>query len=210
MSIVEEIRTSTISGDHNKVAQLTRQAFEEGIKAEEIIRNGFIPAMDLVGKEFAAGVRYIPEMLLAARAMQAGMDVIKPHLKTGEFKTIAKVVLGTVQGDLHDIGKNLVKMMLEGAGAEVIDLGVDVSPQQFVDAIRNHRARFLGLSALLTTTMSSMRATIDALKEAGIREQVTVLVGGAPVNQAFADEIGADGYGMDATQAVDRVKALLD
>ena len=209
MPILEEIRKTTIAGDQIKVAELTRQALDEGIEPNEIVQNGFILAMDVVGKEFAEGVRYIPEMLLSARAMQTGMDVVKPRVKAGEIRTIAKAVVGTVQGDLHDIGKNLVRMMMEGAGVEVIDLGVDVSPGQVVEAVITHQPQFVGLSALLTTTMFSMKESIEALKEAGLRDQVKVLVGGAPVTQEFADEIGADGFGVDATQAVDRIKTLL-
>jgi 5-methyltetrahydrofolate--homocysteine methyltransferase len=209
MSILEEIEKTTIAGDQIKVAELTEQALEQGIDPDDIIQNGLIPAMGVVGKEFSEGVRYIPEMLLAARAMQTAMEVIKPHLKGGEVKTMARAVLGTVQGDLHDIGKNLVRMMLEGSGVEVIDLGVDVSPGQIVEAVKTHQPQFVGLSALLTTTMSTMIETIEALEEAGLRKQVKVLVGGAPVTQEFADEIGADGYGVDATQAVDRIKELV-
>jgi 5-methyltetrahydrofolate--homocysteine methyltransferase len=182
---------------------------DEGIEVDQIIQEGFIPAMGVVGDEFASGKRYIPEMLLSARAMQKGMEVVKPLLVGGKMKTVATVVLGTVEGDMHDIGKNLVGMMLEGSGMEVVDLGVDVPPSRFVEAVKEHQPKFVGLSALLTTTMSSMKATIDALGEAGLREDVKVLVGGAPVSQKFSDEIGADGYGANANEAVNGIKALM-
>jgi 5-methyltetrahydrofolate--homocysteine methyltransferase len=210
MSVLQQLGKATMEGDQNLVPTLTRQALDEGLDVNQIIQDGFIPAMGVVGEEFAAGTRYIPEMLLAARAMQAGMNVVKPLLEQGEVKTLAKVVLGTVQGDLHDIGKNLVGMMLEGAGVEVIDLGVDVSAEKFVAAVKTEKPQFVALSALLTTTMTAMRETIDSIQEAGLRDSVKILVGGAPVSQAFAEEIGADGYGANATQAVNRIKELLD
>lgn len=209
MSTLESLGQATMAGDQNKTAELTQQALDEGLTVEQILQEGFIPAMKVVGDEFAEGIRYIPEMLLAARAMQHGMEVVKPLLAGGELKTMATVVLGTVKGDLHDIGKNLVGMMLEGSGMKVIDLGVDAPPERFVEAVKEHRADFVALSALLTTTMPSMKDTIDALQEAGLRDRCRVLVGGAPVNQKFADQIGADGYGGNATEAVNRVKELL-
>ena len=209
MSVLESLGQATMAGDQVKTTQLTQQALDEGMTVDQILQNGFIPAMKVVGDEFAEGIRYIPEMLLAARAMQQGMEVVKPLLNGGEAKTLATVVLGTVQGDLHDIGKNLVGMMLEGSGIKVIDLGVDVSPDKFVDAVKDSKAGFVALSALLTTTMTSMKDTIDALQEAGLRDHCKVLVGGAPVNRKFADQIGADGYGANANEAVNRVKELL-
>ena len=209
MSTVSSIGEATKAGDQKKVAELTRQAVDEGIRVDQIIQEGFIPAMAVVGEEFASGKRYIPEMLLSARAMQAGMEVLKPLLVRTKVKTLARVVLGTVEGDLHDIGKNVVGMMLEGSGMEVINLGVGVPPGKFVEAVKTHQPRFLGLSALLTTTMTNMKATIDALEQAGLRDRVKVLIGGAPVSQKFADEIGADGYGANANEAVNRIKALL-
>lgn len=209
MSIVKSIYEATIAGNRDAVTDLIKQALDSGVEIEEIVQDGFIPAMGVVGKDFGAGKIYIPEMLLAARAMQTGMNVLKPHLGGVEIKTLAKVVLGTVQGDLHDIGKNLVGMMLEGSGIEVIDLGVDVPPEKFVEAVKTHQAQFVALSALLTTTMTSITDTMDALKSAGLRDEVAILVGGAPVNQAFADEIDADGYADNAGDAVDRVKELI-
>lgn len=168
-----------------------------------------IAAMSVVGEKFKNGEIYVPEMLIAARAMQAGLKVIKPLLVSREVRSLAKVVIGTVKGDLHDIGKNLVGMMLEGVGMEVIDLGVDVPPDRFVEAIKIYKPQFVGMSALLTTTMENMKTTIAAIEAAGLRSSVKILVGGAPVSQSYADEIGADGYAPDAGSAVDKVKELL-
>lgn len=209
MSILMEVKEATLAGDQDRVSALTKQAIDEGIEADQIIQEGLIGAMVVVGKEFGENKIYIPEMLIAARAMKSGLEVVKPFLVGGKMKSIAKVVLGTVKGDLHDIGKNLVRMMLEGFGVEVIDLGVDVSPEKFVEALKTHQPQFVGMSALLTTTMTSMEVTIKALEESGLRKNVKVLVGGAPVTQAFADEIGADGFGKSASEAIDRIKEAL-
>jgi 5-methyltetrahydrofolate--homocysteine methyltransferase len=209
MSILMEVKEATLAGDQDRVSALTKQAIDEGIEADQIIQEGLIGAMVVVGKEFGENKIYIPEMLIAARAMKSGLEVVKPLLVGGKMKSIAKVVLGTVKGDLHDIGKNLVGMMLEGFGVEVIDLGVDVSPEKFVEALKTHQPQFVGMSALLTTTMTSMEVTIKALEESGLRQNVKVLVGGAPVTQAFADEIGADGFGSSASEAIDRIKEAL-
>jgi 5-methyltetrahydrofolate--homocysteine methyltransferase len=209
MSILEEIKNATKAGDEKKVTLLTKQAIDEGVEVDRIIKEGFIAAMVVVGKEFGDGKIYIPEMLIAARAMKGGLEIVKPLLKGGKIQGIAKIVLGTVQGDLHDIGKNLVAMMMEGNGMEVIDLGVDVPPEKFVEALQTHKPQFIGMSALLTTTMTSMKTTIEALEEAGLRKDVKILVGGAPVSQAFADEIGADGFGLNASEAVEKVKKNL-
>jgi len=162
-----------------------------------------------VGKRFERGDFYVPELLVAGRAMTASIEILKPYLVTAHVGAAGKVVLGTVAGDLHDIGKNLVKIMLEGAGFQVVDLGIDVQPATFVEAVRKEQAQVLGLSALLTTTMGSMKLTIDALKEAGLRQNVKVIVGGAPVTQSYADEIGADGYAPDASRAVQVVRHML-
>lgn len=205
---VSEIGEATQSGDQERVAELTRRALEAGLTVERIIQEGFIATMAVVGDDFAAGRIYIPEMLIAARAMQAGMNVLKPLMVGANVARLARVVVGTVQGDLHDIGKNLVGMMLEGGGAEVIDLGVDVPPEKFVSAVTEHQAQIVALSALLTTTMPGMSKTIQALEEAGLRDSVKVLVGGAPVTEAFARQIGADGYGADAAAAVKLVKTF--
>jgi 5-methyltetrahydrofolate--homocysteine methyltransferase len=205
---VSEIGAATKDGEQERVAELTRRALEAGLTVERIIQEGFIATMAVVGDDFAAGRIYIPEMLIAARAMQAGMNVLKPLMVGANVTRLARVVVGTVQGDLHDIGKNLVGMMLEGGGAEVIDLGVDVPPEKFVSAVAEHKAQIVALSALLTTTMPGMNKTIQALEEAGLRDSVKVLVGGAPVTEAFARQIGADGYGADAAAAVKLVKTF--
>ena len=209
MEILAEIREATIGGDRDRVSELAKQALGEGIEADQIIQDGLIDAMRVVGKEYAAGSLYIPEMLIAARAMKTGLETVKPFLVGGEVKSIAKMVLGTVQGDLHDIGKNLVGMMLEGSGVEVIDLGIDVSPEMFVEAVKTHQPEFVGMSSLLTTTMGSMKLAIEALQQAGLRQSVKVLVGGSPVTEQFAHQISADGYGENASQAVDRIKEFL-
>ena len=175
----------------------------------EIVNNALIVGMSEIGELFKNNQIYVPEVLIAARAMQAGLTVVKPLLVDRDIKPIAKVAIGTVKGDLHDIGKNLVAMMMEGAGMEVIDLGIDVAPEKFVDAVITYGVDIVAMSALLTTTMPYMRETIEALEAAGLREQVKVIIGGAPVTQSFADEIGADGYSSDAASAAELAKALI-
>jgi len=175
------------------------QLLSEGKAPEVMMGEGLIPAMDIVGDLFQKGEYFVPEMLVAARAMQHGLEVLKPKLIDSGVEPIGKVVAGTVKGDLHDIGKNLVVMALEGAGFDIIDLGTDVSPEQFVEAIKEHNPQVIALSALLTTTMIAMKDTIEAIKEAGLKDKVKVMIGGAPIRQEFADEIGADFYGPDST-----------
>ena len=209
MDHIDQIKQATIAGNMPQVIELTDLALNAGVDPEEVIQQGFIPAMEVVGDKFAAGKIYVPEMLLAARAMKAALDKVKPLLVGKEIKTLGKAVIGTVQGDMHDIGKNLVAMMLEGSGFEVIDLGVDALPDEFIDAVRDHQPDLIGLSALLTTTMNSMEETIQKLVAAGLRAGVKVLVGGAPVSRQFADEIGADGYAANAGEAVKLAKKLL-
>ena len=209
MSLLGDLGQATIEGDAARVLELVQQALDEGLEANRIIHDGLIPAMDYIGDEFAADRLYVPEMLISARAMKAGMELVKPLLVEGQVETLAKVVIGTVQGDLHDIGKNLVGMMLEGAGVEIIDLGVDVSPASFVEAVRAEQPDFVAMSTLLTTTMKIMRQTIDALVEAGLKDGVKVLIGGAPVTREYCSAIGADGYGSDAAEAVSRVRELV-
>jgi len=204
-----EMAASLIEGDAPSVKELTEKALAEGIEPARIVNEGLIPGMSEVGRRFKAGEFYLPEVLIAARAMHAGLDIVKPLFSRYDFKPVGTVVLGTVKGDLHDIGKNLVGMMLEGAGFEVIDLGVDVSPDKFVEAVKERRSHVVAMSALLTTTMPSMKATIEALKEAGLQGEVKVLVGGAPLTQRYADEIRADGYAPDAASAVDKARELL-
>ena len=203
MANFEEISKYLIEGNANKVKELTQQAVDGGTPAGDILKKALIPGMDIVGKKFRANEFYVPEVLIAARAMHAAMDVLKPLLAEGDVETAGKVLLGTVQGDLHDIGKNLVRMMLEGGGFEVIDMGTDVKPEAFVEAIKKEKPDIVGLSALLTTTMVNMKDTLNAISEAGIRDQVKVMIGGAPVTQRYTDEIGADGYAADASSAVD-------
>ncbi len=201
MAVLEKIQKATIAGSAEEAVALVQEAIDEGLSPETIIQDGFIVAMSAVGEQFKDGEVFVPEMLVAARAMQFGVNALEPYL--------AKVLLGTVKGDLHDIGKNLVGMMLQGNGAEIIDLGVDISTETFIEAVKEHQPQFLALSSLLTTTMPVLGEVIEALQEAGLREQVKVLVGGAPVNEEFARQIGADGYAENAILAVDLVKNLL-
>ena len=204
-----EMREALITGNANRVKELTEAALKEGVDPEKIVNEGMIPAMGIVGEKFKKNEIYVPEMLIAARAMYAGLDILKPLLAKANVKRIGKVVLGTVKGDLHDIGKNLVRMMLEGGGFEVIDLGIDVAPEKFVDAVKKEKPTHVGMSALLTTTMPAMKDTIAALKAEGLRESVKVMIGGAPVTSKYAEEIGADGYAPDASSAVDLAKELI-
>ncbi len=206
---LEEIATKLYEGNRDQVTALVKQAVEQGTAPGDILNNGLIKGMDRVGQGFKDGELFVPEVLIAARAMQAGMDVLRPLLTESDTPDVGKFVIGTVKGDLHDIGKNLVKMMMEGAGFETIDLGADVAPEAFVAAVKEHKATFIGMSALLTTTMPQMKATIEALKEEGLRSSVKVMVGGAPLTAAFADQIGADAYASDAATAVDVARSLL-
>ncbi len=206
---LEVIRTGIMDGDMHLVQDTVNAALAEGISAPEILNEGLIKAMAEVGRLFEEGEYFVPEMLIAARAMKAGLAILKPKLIDADVKPVGKVAAGTVKGDLHDIGKNLVCMMLEGAGFEILDLGTDVSPDQFVDAVKNQGAHVVAMSALLTTTMPNMKNTVDALEEAGIRDAVKVMIGGAPVTQAYADEIGADGYAPDASRAATLARQLL-
>lgn len=198
------------AGNAPKVKEMVEAALAEGVNPEDIVNKALIVGMSEVGELFKNNEIYVPEVLIAARAMYAGLNILKPLLAERDVKPIGKVVIGTVKGDLHDIGKNLVAMMLEGAGFEVTDLGIDVSPEKFVNAAKAAGPGcIVAMSALLTTTMPAMKDTIEALKAAGIRDQVKVMVGGAPVTQKFADEIGADGYAPDAASAADLAKTLV-
>jgi 5-methyltetrahydrofolate--homocysteine methyltransferase len=203
------IYEAVMEGDADEAAAQVKVALDAGTEPSDILNNGCIAAMGEVGKLFEEGEMFVPEMLIAARAMQAAMNILKPHLAEDEITSEGKIVIGTVAGDLHDIGKNLVGMMMEGAGFEVVDLGTDVSAADFVNAVQEHEPDLIGMSALLTTTMPAMTATIEALTEAGLREQIKVLIGGAPVTQAFSDQIGADGFAPDASSAARRAKSLL-
>lgn len=196
-------------GKMEDVKKLTQEALDAGERAESVLKDGLLPAMEQIGIKFKNNEIYIPEVLIAARAMHAGMAIIKPILSKSASTRSAKVIVGTVKGDLHDIGKNLVVMMLEGGGFDVVDLGIDVSPDKFVEAIKKHQPQVVGMSALLTTTMREMKGTIEAIQEAGLRKQVKTIIGGAPVTERFAKEIGADGCAPDAASAVDLVKALV-
>lgn len=209
MDNIEALRENLIAGKADEVRKNAEEALSLGLSAQTILNEGLVKAMDVVGKRFKANEIYVPEVLVAARAMHAGMDVLKPLFVKQGVKKIGKIVIGTVSGDLHDIGKNLVAVMMEGAGFEVIDLGVDVSSEKFVDAVRKEKPTFLGMSALLTTTMLSMPKVIDALKEAGLRDKVKVIIGGAPVSHEFTKEIGADGYADDARSAVEIARELM-
>ncbi len=204
----QDLADSIITGDNVKSKEITKKLVAGGISAVDILNNGLMPGMDVVGRKFKANEMYIPEVLIAARAMHAAMDVIKPLLSESDSDIKGKIIIGTVQGDLHDIGKNLVGMMLEGAGFTVIDLGVDVPPEKFVEELKKNNSRLLALSALLTTTMPSMKGVIEAVR-ASDGKSVKVMVGGAPLTQEYADSIGADGYAPDASGAVDLVKKLM-
>ena len=209
MDLRNDLYNKVVSGDANGVKALTEQAVKEGFEAEELLNEIFVAAMSEVGERFEKGEFFVPEMLLAARAMKYGVEVLRPLLVEKGIKPVGTVLMGTVAGDLHDIGKNLVVMMLEGAGFRVIDLGVNVSPDAFVQAVRDHSVEIIGMSALLTTTMPSMKSTIEALEKAGLRDKVMVMVGGAPLNQQYADEIGADIYARDAAAAARKAKEAI-
>ena len=207
--LMQDISYNLIVGNHHEVDRLTRQALDDGFSANTILDDGLVAGMAIVGVKFRDNVIFVPEVLVAARAMKAGMAHVEPILSASGIEPVGKVVMGTVKGDLHDIGKNLCIMMLRGAGFTVEDLGVDTSPDEFMDAVMEHDAQLLGMSALLTTTMPNMGRTIEAFEEAGLREFVKIMVGGAPVSQEFADDMGADGYGKDAIDCVDLARRLL-
>jgi len=204
-----EMRDALQRGQASKVREAAERALADGCAAAEILNEGLVSAMAIVGERFKRNEVYVPEVMVAARAMTAGLEVIKPILVQTGAPPAGRIVIGTVRGDLHDIGKNLVRMMYEGAGFHVVDLGVDVSPTAFVDAVRREKPDLLGMSALLTTTMPAMKSTIEALEQAGVRGQVRVMVGGAPVTARYAEEIRADGYAPDATTAVEVGRALI-
>jgi 5-methyltetrahydrofolate--homocysteine methyltransferase len=206
---LETIYQAVLDGDAKATESAVKAALIAQVPPEDILHKACIPAMGEVGRQFEEGEKYVPEMLISARAMQTAVNLVKPLLTKEKLQSAGKVVVCTVQGDLHDIGKNLVGMMLEGSGFEVVDLGTDVSPQKMIDAVRQHQPQVVGMSALLTTTMPAMRKCIDALKEAGLRDTVKVLIGGAPVTEAFANQIGADGYASDASSAARKAKVLL-
>ena len=209
MEQLNHLKEAVLNGEYTKAGPLTEEALKSGTAAGSILNEGLIAAMDKVGALFKEGEIYVPEVLLAAKAMQAGMAVLKPELVKSGVESRGKVVVGTVRGDLHDIGKNLVAMMLEGAGFEIIDLGNDVPAEEFVDAAEKNGASVIGMSALLTTTMHVMKDTVELLKKKNLDGKVKTMVGGAPVTSSFAKEIGADGYGDDAATAVDIAKRFV-
>ena len=204
--ILEQISTAVIEGDLDEIADLTEDALDEDLSAQKILDGGLMVGMDYVGVEFKAGNMFVPEVLRSAKTMQNSMNILKPLLAESGVEMAGKIVLGTVKGDLHDIGKNLVGMMCEGAGLEVEDIGKNIAPEEFVEAVKKFGPDVVGMSALLTTTMRTMGHTIKALEEAGLRDKVKVMIGGAPVTQAFADQIGADGYASNAASAADLAK----
>ncbi|RPH57132.1 MAG: cobalamin-binding protein [Chloroflexi bacterium] len=199
-----------LEGDVAGAKDEVQAALDAGLEPGTILAEGMIAAMKEVGRLFEEGDYFVPEMLIAARAMQAGLSLLKPHLLSGDVKSAGKVAIGTVKGDLHDIGKNLVALMLEGAGFEIQDLGVDVSPEEFVEAVAVGQANIIALSALLTTTMPNMKATIEAINQAGLRDKVKIIIGGAPVTQEYANKIGADGFSSDASRAVSLAHSLME
>ena len=203
------IQQAVLEGDDARTMQLVKEALEQNAEPAEIVTSGLQASMIIVGNKFSSGEFFVPEMLFAARAVNKSLEMLRPHLVGSGIATLGRIVIGTAAGDIHDIGKNLVSMFLEGAGFEVIDLGTDVSTDRFVAAVKEHRPDMLGISALLTTTMPGMEATIQALESAGIRRQVKVVVGGAPVTQHFADRIGADGYGADGGVAIELCRKLI-
>ena len=208
MTLFKDLTDSIMEGNDSKVKEIVEGAVKSKVPVKEILNDGLIATMNMVGQKFKNCELFVPEVLMAARAMKAGIDVIRPLFDKAGVETLGKVVIGTVKGDLHDIGKNLVGMMVEGGGFEVLDLGVDVAPEKFVDAAKKNGAKICMMSALLTTTMPTMKETIEALHEAGLKGKVKTLVGGAPVTQKFADDIGADGYGSNAAAAVEVAKRL--
>ena len=207
MADLKALSEALIKGDRAAVVKLTEQALSEGASPAEVLNKGLIAGMEIVGTRFKASEIYVPEVLIAARAMKGGMEVLDPHLRAAGVQPIATVVLGTVKGDLHDIGKNLVSMMLTGGGLKVVDIGIDAAAEKFVDACKTHNANLCAMSALLTTTMPQMATVVQAIKGAGVAAKT--MIGGAPVTQAYADQIGADGYAADAASAVDLAKSLL-
>ncbi len=208
--VLNEMAQKLIKGDADGVKTLTQQALSQEISAVDILNKGLVSGMNVVGDKFKNNEFFIPEVLIAARAMKAGMEIIRPMLVEAKVKSRGRVIMGTVRGDLHDIGKNIVAMMLEGAGFDVVNLGADMTIEKIMEQMKEDPADVVGLSALLTTTMVYMKDVVDALNEAGMKDKVKVIVGGAPITQAYADEIGADGYAPDAASSVDLVKGLLN
>ena len=207
--LYERISTAIMEGDADKTAKLVQRGIDQELAAKDILDNAMVVGMGEVGVRFKAGDMFVPEVLMSADSMQAGLEVLRPHLVASGVKLIGKILMGTVKGDLHDIGKNLVNMMCEGAGFEIIDIGFNVDPEKFIEAIKEHQPDVVGMSAMLTTTMRAMAQTIKAIEEAGLRDQIKIMVGGAPVDAAFAERIGADGYGSNAPAGSDLAKKFV-
>ena len=206
---IQAVYEAVLTGAMANTSGLVQEAIDAGLEADTILKEGLIAAMSEIGQKFEAGEAYVPEMLISAKSMKFGLELLRPHLIAADVQPIGKVVIGTIQGDLHDIGKNLVSMMMEGSGFEVIDLGVDVKPAQLIEAINEHKPDIVGMSALLTTTMGNMKTAISAMEEAGVKDGLKVMVGGAAVTQDFSDEIGADGFSVDASQAATLAKKII-
>lgn len=209
MEILNSIREALFKGNGASVAKLTQQALDEGMDIKRILDEGLISSMEVIGKKFKNNEVFIPEVLISAKAMHAGVAILEPHFVKHGIKPLGKVVIGTVKGDLHDIGKNIVSMMLKGSCFDIQDLGIDVPVEKFVDSVKSGNVDIVAMSSLLTTSMGAMKDTIKSLKDSGLRDKVKIIVGGAPVTQEFADAIGADGYAKDAATAVDKAKELL-
>jgi 5-methyltetrahydrofolate--homocysteine methyltransferase len=207
--ILNDIKTALMKGDRAGVVKFTQSALDAGIEIKKILEDALIAAMEIIGNKFKCNEIFIPEVLISAKAMHAGVALLEPHFVKCGIRPVGKVVIGTVRGDLHDIGKNIVSMMLKGACFDIDDLGIDVSPEKFVDAARQKNAQIIAMSSLLTTSMASMRETINSLKDSGLRDKVKIMVGGAPVTQDFANSIGADAYAKDAASAVDKARELI-
>ena len=210
MSYLEELGNAVIKGNVAEVQDLTNRALDEDAEPMEIIKEGLIKGMNVVGQRFKKGDMFVPEVLMAAKAMKGGMNIVKPLVVEGDMPSAGKVMLGTVSGDLHDIGKNLVGMLMESGGLELVNLGVDITAEEFATEVREHKPDVLGMSALLTTTMLEMKNTIEILEEEGLRDDLKIIIGGAPVTQDFADEIGADGWAPDAASAKDLAVELME
>lgn len=206
---IQAVYEAVLNGAMSDTSDLVQQALDASHDADTILKEGLIAAMSEIGVKFESGEAYVPEMLISAKSMKFGLELLRPHLVAADVQPLGRVVIGTVQGDLHDIGKNLVGMMMEGAGFEVIDLGVDVKPEEMIAAVYEHKPDIVAMSALLTTTMGNMKTAISMLTEAGLRDTVKVMIGGAPVTQDYTDEIGADGFGIDASQAANLAKKLV-
>jgi 5-methyltetrahydrofolate--homocysteine methyltransferase len=207
---IQAVYDAVLNGAMADTTGFVQEAIDAGLEAEVILKEGLIAAMSEIGQKFESGEAYVPEMLISAKSMKFGLELLRPHLVAADVQPIGKVIIGTVQGDLHDIGKNLVAMMMEGAGFEVIDLGADVKPEKIIEAIEEHKPDIVAMSALLTTTMGNMKTVITKMEDAGVNNGISVMIGGAPVTQDYADEIGADGFGIDASQAASLAKKLVE